>query len=88
MEKEKIIVIRLDTDDPTEIRKFKELWFKLKADVVFVPKSIKFRVEGNIIMEIPNRDKEREYILKKTEEEHLREIMDEIEEQELEDEDK
>ena len=44
--KDKITVIRLDTDNAEDINKFKELWMKMKADVVFVPKNTKFIFEG------------------------------------------
>ena len=42
MEEKEICIVRLDTDNSEDIRKFKELWGKLKVDVVFVPKSVKF----------------------------------------------
>jgi hypothetical protein len=40
----KIKIIRLETDDAEELRKFMEMWKKLKPEVeeVFVPKGITF----------------------------------------------
>lgn len=39
----KIKIIKLDTDNVEDIRKFKELWEKLKPEIeeVFVPKNTK-----------------------------------------------
>lgn len=42
MKKDEICIVRLDTDDAKDIIKFKNLWNKLKVDVVFVPKRVKF----------------------------------------------
>lgn len=47
MEDEKIVVVRLDTDNVDDIKEFQRLWHKNKADVVFVPKNAKFIFEGN-----------------------------------------
>ncbi len=46
MEKNKICIVRLDTDNAEEIREFQRLWNKLKVDVVFVPKTAKFIFKG------------------------------------------
>ena len=41
-----ICVVRLDTDSYEDIEKFKDLWNKLKVDVVFIPKSTKIIFKG------------------------------------------
>ena len=46
MKKDELCVVRLDTDDAGDINKFKELWKKLKVDVVFIPKSTKIIFKG------------------------------------------
>ena len=43
----KICIVKLDTDDSNKISEFRKLWNELKADVVFVPKNIKFIIKGN-----------------------------------------
>lgn len=40
--KGEVTVVRLDTDSQEDIRKFQEQWNKLKVDVAFVPKVVKF----------------------------------------------
>ena len=44
--KQKICIVRLDTDNQEDIENFRKLWDKLKVDVVFVPKSAKFIIKG------------------------------------------
>lgn len=46
MKKEKYIIVKLDCDDPVKIVKFRELWNEIVDDVIFVPKTMKFKIEG------------------------------------------
>ena len=44
--KNEIVVVRLDSDNFEDINTFKNLWEKMKVDVVFIPKSTKIIFKG------------------------------------------